>query len=212
MDDDGRHGGELVPGFAGSVDDVAVGFEDGFDSQLARRYCQTFSTGFSSGERDGSMISVMFFGISSLSVVCQPARSRRRTACAPRATVHRSHRYGAASWVSAKGRRAPRRHRGLGRWRRTSRRYRSAGRPAGAGECHAWPTAGRSRSSVRSGLRPGTRSRYVFPWGCGRDAPSGSPGSFFECLDNPGLLARMARSRADVGEADLLQELADRSA
>src|SRR6478672_2625094 len=65
-------------------------------------------------------------------------------------------------------------------------------------------------SSVRSGLRPGTRSRYVFPWGCGRDAPSGSPGSFFECLDNPGLLARMARSRADVGEADLLQELADR--
>ena len=36
-------------------------------------------------------------------------------------------------------------------------------------------------------------------------------GKFFECLDNPGLLARMARSRADVGEADLLQELADRT-
>ena len=32
-----------------------------FESQLARRYCQTFSTGFSSGERDGKKISVMFF-------------------------------------------------------------------------------------------------------------------------------------------------------
>src|SRR5829696_9044510 len=54
-----------------------------FERQLARRYCQTFSTGFNSGEREGRRISVMFFGTSSLSVVCQPARSRRRTACEP---------------------------------------------------------------------------------------------------------------------------------
>jgi hypothetical protein len=46
-----------------------------FENQLARRYCQMFSTGFSSGERDGKKIIVMFFGMFSFSVVCQLARS-----------------------------------------------------------------------------------------------------------------------------------------
>ena len=51
-----------------------------FESQLARKYCQTFSTGFNSGARDGRKIGVMFFGILSLAVVCQPARSMTSTA------------------------------------------------------------------------------------------------------------------------------------
>src|SRR4051794_14467806 len=34
-----------------------------FESQVWRRYCQMFSTGFSSGARDGSRMMVMFFGM-----------------------------------------------------------------------------------------------------------------------------------------------------
>ena len=49
-------------------------------------YCQTFSTGFSSGDLDGSRMAVMFLGIVSLLVVCQPARSISTTAWALRAT------------------------------------------------------------------------------------------------------------------------------
>jgi hypothetical protein len=41
-----------------------------------------FSTGFSSGARDGRKIGVMFLGMSRLPVVCHPARSMSRTACA----------------------------------------------------------------------------------------------------------------------------------
>jgi hypothetical protein len=47
-----------------------------FESQFWRRYCQTFSTGFSSGAREGRKIGVMLSGTSSLPVVCHPARSR----------------------------------------------------------------------------------------------------------------------------------------
>lgn len=54
------------------------------ESQLARRYCQTFSTGLSSGARDGSSTGVMFFGTFSLAVVCQPARPSSSTADAAR--------------------------------------------------------------------------------------------------------------------------------
>ena len=57
-----------------------------FESQLARMNCQMFSTGFSSGDRDGRKISVMFEGTASAVVVCHPARSRSKTACAPDAT------------------------------------------------------------------------------------------------------------------------------
>src|SRR4029077_14909986 len=42
-------------------------------------------------------------------------------------------------------------------------------------------------------------------------APSASPQSFFDRREGLGLLARMARPRADVREAELLQELADRA-
>lgn len=57
-----------------------------FESQLARMYCQMFSTGFSSGERDGKKISVILEGTTRLVVVCQPARSSNRTAWASVAT------------------------------------------------------------------------------------------------------------------------------
>ena len=57
------------------------------ESQVWRRYCQTFSTGLSSGAREGSQIGVMFSGMTRLGVVCQPARSKRSTACAPTATL-----------------------------------------------------------------------------------------------------------------------------
>lgn len=57
------------------------------ESQLPRRYCQMFSTGLSSGARDGRKMSVMLFGTTRLPVVCHPARSSSRTACAPLATV-----------------------------------------------------------------------------------------------------------------------------
>ena len=49
-------------------------------------YCQMFSTGFNSGEREGRKIGVMFLGILSFPVVCHPARSSSRTACARFAT------------------------------------------------------------------------------------------------------------------------------
>ncbi len=57
------------------------------ESQVWRRYCQMFSTGFSSGARDGRKTSVRFFGMIRWAVVCQPALSSSRTACAPLATV-----------------------------------------------------------------------------------------------------------------------------
>src|SRR5580692_4424609 len=44
-----------------------------FESQFWRRYCQTFSTGFSSGAREGRKIGVMLLGTSSFLVVCHPA-------------------------------------------------------------------------------------------------------------------------------------------
>ena len=51
-----------------------------FESQLARRYCQICSTGFNSGDREGSRIRVMLSGMSRLPVVCHPARSSISTA------------------------------------------------------------------------------------------------------------------------------------
>jgi hypothetical protein len=43
------------------------------ESQCERRYCQTFSTGFSSGAREGRRIGVMFSGTSRRLAVCHPA-------------------------------------------------------------------------------------------------------------------------------------------
>src|SRR4029450_6589312 len=45
------------------------------DHQLSRMYCQTFSTGLSSGERGGSGTMVILSGTSSLAVRGHPARS-----------------------------------------------------------------------------------------------------------------------------------------
>ena len=56
------------------------------ETQLARRYCQTLSTGFSYGAREGKKIGVIFLGTPSLEVVCHPARSSSSTARAPAAT------------------------------------------------------------------------------------------------------------------------------
>src|SRR4051794_9452552 len=101
--------------------------------------------------------------------------------------------------------------RGPGRWRRTGRRSRSAGRPAGGAAFRASPIAARGRSSGRYGPRPATRSRRAFaPRGC-PDEPSAWRGSFFERLDRPLILRRVTRPGADVREAERLQELADRA-
>ena len=62
----------FVPGLAAQRDDVFVGFEDPV-RQLSRMNCQTFSTGFNSGDRGGSARTVMLSGIASLGVKCQPA-------------------------------------------------------------------------------------------------------------------------------------------
>ena len=43
------HLGEAVPCFAARVDDGVVALEDTVRESVRRRYCQTFSTGFSSG-------------------------------------------------------------------------------------------------------------------------------------------------------------------
>ena len=50
------------------------------ESQLSRMNCHMFSTGFSSGALGGKNINVMLDGISSLPVVCHPARSMMSTA------------------------------------------------------------------------------------------------------------------------------------
>lgn len=51
-----------------------------FDSQLSRMNCQTFSTGFNSGDLGGRNVKVMLSGTFSFGVKCQPAWSRMSTA------------------------------------------------------------------------------------------------------------------------------------
>src|SRR3954447_24287639 len=97
-------GDEPAPGVAGGLDDLLVGVEDALESQVWRRYCQMFSTGFSSGARDGSRMMVMFLGMLRAPVVCQPARSSSSAAWAPRLTVRAiSSRWSCMACVSAKG-------------------------------------------------------------------------------------------------------------
>ena len=64
---------EVVPSLAAMVDDIVVGFEDWFESQLSRRNCQTFSCGLSSGHFAGNGIKVMLGGMTSRPDRCQPA-------------------------------------------------------------------------------------------------------------------------------------------
>ena len=56
-----------------------------FDRSFDRRDCQTFSTGFNSGDFDGSRMMVRFLATIRLPVLCHPARSMSPTACALRA-------------------------------------------------------------------------------------------------------------------------------
>ena len=101
------------------------------------------------------------------------------------------------------------RERGAGRWRRTDRRCRSAGREAGEVSFCAWPIAEPGRSSGRCGPRPQTRSRRASSPATHRDEPSAKRGKFFESLDDPLVLRRMRRPCAHVREAELMQKFAD---
>ncbi len=63
-----------------------------------------FSTGLSSGAREGKRTGVMFSGMSSSPVVCQPARSIKRTAWESGATAREiSFRWACMAWVLAYG-------------------------------------------------------------------------------------------------------------
>src|SRR6185369_8274694 len=81
-------------------------------------------------------------------------------------------------------------------------------RPAGAAGFRASPIAAPGRSSGRCALRLGTRSRSASS-PPRRGGLSEWQGSFFERLDRARVLRRVARAGADVGEAELLEELAD---
>ena len=95
-----------VPGIAAQCDDLVVGAEHPIGQPVvARRNCQTFSTGFSSGDRGGRGRRVMLSGISSRPVVCHPAWSRITTAWAPGRTCEEiSSRCHGIARVSQRGR------------------------------------------------------------------------------------------------------------
>ena len=122
-----------------------------------------FSTGFSSGAREGRKIGVMFSGTSSLPVVCHPARSSSRTACAPSATLREISLRVQLHHVGCPWRRAKAESRSDPA-RRTNRAEQisvvvGAGRRAGEVSFRARPTAELGRSSGRSGPRPGAIPR-----------------------------------------------------
>lgn len=144
-------------------------------SQLSRRNCWIFSTGFSLGARDGRKIRLMLRGI--LQVVCascaiEETRSRGllvpRTARFPRrAVAMRPCREGEAP--------SQRLCRVRGRSPRTARYFQSAGQRADVAACLI---VGRCRSSGRSRLRPDTRFRQALPLADGRYVRSGYKGGF----------------------------------
>jgi hypothetical protein len=84
--DPGWVGDQPAPSGTGSVDSGVVVFKDGVRGPVLAEVFQTFSTGLSSGARDGRKIGAVFLGTSSLSVVCHPALSSSRTAGPSRAT------------------------------------------------------------------------------------------------------------------------------
>ena len=111
-----------------------------------------FSTGFSSGAREGRKIGVIFSGTTSLPVVCHPAAGRR---VRPQRHCVRSRRGEAASCRCLhRATPEPLRHREQDRSRRTDRRCRSVGRRAVWAAFHAGPIGGRCHSSGRSEPRP----------------------------------------------------------
>src|SRR5215207_4406110 len=75
----------------------------------------------------------------------------------------------------------------------------------------AAPTAVRGRSSGRYGPRPGTRSRSSCLSADRRDERSASRRNFFKSRHGLLVLGRVARTRTEVREAELLQDLADRA-
>ena len=152
-----------------------------------------FSTGLSSGGFQGRKIGVMLAGMSSMLVVCQPARSINSTACAPGATRPLCWRREA---------RAPRRFRAPDKWRRRDRRFRSVGRRVDAALFRVAPIVEQRHSSGRCALHPGTRFRPAFPWEYRPDERSRRVRSFFESLNRLGVLPGITRAGADVREAD----------
>ena len=71
---------EPVPGFATQRDDIVVGLEYPVGKPVIAHELPYVFDGFSSGALGGKNINVMLDGISSLPVVCHPARSMMSTA------------------------------------------------------------------------------------------------------------------------------------
>ena len=153
---------EFIPGLACGANDLVVGFEDAVGEPVgAQELPDVFDrVEFRRARRQQDQGQVLRDVIA---VVCQPARSRSRTAWAPRATCGRSRRDGPA-WRRCRRRawRGPRRRRAPGRWRRTDRRSRSAGRPAGGlvprlahwrTRPFFWPMRASSWNQISIGLR-----------------------------------------------------------
>src|SRR5215204_3518276 len=78
---------ELVPSVTAVINNLLVGTQDPVGEPVVAHDCQTFSTGFNSGDRGGSGRSVMLAGTFSLGETCQPAWSSSSTACASGATA-----------------------------------------------------------------------------------------------------------------------------
>src|SRR3954468_4135406 len=171
-----------------------------------------FSTGLSSGAREGRRIMVMLLGTARAAWCATRLDRAAGPHGLPWSRCGRSRPGEAAS---------PRCRRTAGpapslclepdRSRRTGTRSRSADQRAGAGAFRVLPIAARGHSSGRSAPRPGTRSRRVFSLRCRSDGPSACPGSFFERLDRAPVLSRVTRTATDVREAQRLEELADRA-
>lgn len=98
-----------------------------------------------------------------------------------------------------------------GRSPRTDRRSRSADRRADAAWFRAWPIAGPGRSSGRCGPRPGTQSSIGLRFGRWARWAFSVAAKFLNASITRASCAGVVRARADMGEADLLQNLADRA-
>jgi len=99
----------LLPCVASGVDDVVVGFETRFERPVGAQILPDVSTGFSSGEREGSKIGVMFFRHIELSGRNPSGAVEQPDACAPMATWREIHRDEAAPGRSVGEGRAQRR-------------------------------------------------------------------------------------------------------
>src|SRR5215203_499291 len=167
--------------------------------------CQTFSTGFNSGDRGGSGTSVMLAGTVSLGETCQPAWSSSSTACAPGATAWLTSSSWAAMaspWPQYRSRveRDPPPCPGPGRSRRRCRPRPSVGRAVLRAVCRVAPSVGCSCSSVRCGPRHATTT---LSW-CRLAARLGSPparrAGFFKRLPFAFILGIVARASRELGE------------